>query len=200
MTTTLPTRKLLPSVLGGLAFAAVLLSAALVPGQPPGRPAAPIERRGPEAPHRLTPPRYSGNSRLVPGRPSKTSSTSRRGWTPIATFRSRSSKSALENEPGFRSLKPQDQQRMHARLQQLNSLPPQQQQRVSTARNAWSSSPQRSASRSERRGQLGSLPEDRRRAVAAASIPRSTSRGQRQPGSTPPDARPVQRPGTQHPE
>ncbi len=76
---------------------------------------------------------------------------------------------ALENEPGFHTLKPQEQERMHQRLQQLNAMPPQQQQRVMARTEAMERLPP--ATRQQIRGaaaQLGSLQPDRRRAVASA--------------------------------
>ena len=74
---------------------------------------------------------------------------------------------ALANEPGFRQLPPEEQQRQLNMLNRLNSMPPDQRRRYL----AWTESmerlsvPQRQQIRNATQ-QLGSLPEDRRRVVA----------------------------------
>jgi hypothetical protein len=76
---------------------------------------------------------------------------------------------ALENEPGFRELPPQTQQRMRDRLTQLNNMTPEQRRRVIERTEAMEhlTPPQRQQVVGALR-QLGSLPEDRRRLVARA--------------------------------
>ena len=75
-------------------------------------------------------------------------------------------RSALQNEPGFRSLPPQTQQRMLDRLQNLNSLPPQQRERVLQRGEAMEKlSPEQRAQVRSAMGQLGALSVERRRAV-----------------------------------
>lgn len=76
---------------------------------------------------------------------------------------------ALDNEPGFRSLPPDVQQRYHNRLAQLNNMPPAQRERWLARTEAMEKL--NPAERQQVRGamqQLGSLPEDRRRLVARA--------------------------------
>jgi hypothetical protein len=74
---------------------------------------------------------------------------------------------ALANEPGFRELPAQTQQRMHDRLAQLNAMNPQQRQRVidHTEHMEQLSPEQRGQVRGAMQ-QLGSLPPDQRRVVA----------------------------------
>ena len=76
---------------------------------------------------------------------------------------------ALDNEPGFRSLPPDIQQRYHNRLAQLNAMPPAQRERwLARTEEMERLNP---AERQQVRGamqQLGSLPEERRRLVARA--------------------------------
>ena len=74
--------------------------------------------------------------------------------------------SALEAEPGFHELKPQEQQRMRNLVTRLNSMPPEQRQRT-IARTEWMERLQ-PVQRQQVRGamaQLGSLPPGRARAV-----------------------------------
>ena len=74
---------------------------------------------------------------------------------------------ALGNEPGFRELPPETQQRMRDRLTQLNAMSPQQRDR--TTRNIETMEHLAPEQRSQVRGameQLGSLPPDQRRMVA----------------------------------
>lgn len=76
---------------------------------------------------------------------------------------------ALENEPGFRQLPPQTQQRMRERLAQLNSMSPNQRSRT-LERAEWMEQ-LNAQQKGEVRGamaQLGRLPDDRRRIVARA--------------------------------
>lgn len=74
---------------------------------------------------------------------------------------------ALQKEPGFNQLPSQTQQRMVERLNRLNSMPEQQRERVLQRGEAMEhlNMQQRVQVRSAM-GQLGALPEDRRRAVA----------------------------------
>ncbi|WP_188758583.1 DUF3106 domain-containing protein [Edaphobacter acidisoli] len=76
---------------------------------------------------------------------------------------------ALDNEPGFRSLPPDVQQRYHNHLAQLNAMPPAQRERwLARTEMMERLNP---AERQQVRGamqQLGSLPVDRRRLVARA--------------------------------
>ena len=74
---------------------------------------------------------------------------------------------ALGNEPGFRELPPETQQRMRDRLSQLNAMSPQQRDR--TTRNIENIERLAPDQRVQVRGameQLGSLPPDQRREVA----------------------------------
>ena len=76
---------------------------------------------------------------------------------------------ALANEPGFRDLPPQTQQRMRDRLTQLNSMSPEQRQRIleHTEQMEHLTPPQRQQVRGALEQYRG-LPEDRRRLVARA--------------------------------
>ena len=76
---------------------------------------------------------------------------------------------ALENEPGFRDLPSQTQQRMRDRLTQLNNMTPEQRRRILERTEAMEhlSPPQRQQVRGALEQYRG-LPEDRRRMVARA--------------------------------
>jgi hypothetical protein len=76
---------------------------------------------------------------------------------------------ALEDEPGFRDLPPQTQQRYRDRLTQLNNMTPEQRQRIlaRTEDMEHLTPPQRQQVRGALE-QYRSLPEDRRRLVARA--------------------------------
>ncbi len=52
------------------------------------------------------------------------------GWIVIATFHQLRQQKALENEPGFRDLPPQTQQRLRNQLTQLNNMTPEQRRRT----------------------------------------------------------------------
>src|ERR1700748_855810 len=76
---------------------------------------------------------------------------------------------ALENEPGFRDLPQQTQQRMRDRLTQLNNMTPAQRQRVLEHTEAMERLTP--SQRDQFRGamqQYSGLPEDRRRLIARA--------------------------------
>jgi hypothetical protein len=76
---------------------------------------------------------------------------------------------ALQNEPGFRDLSPQTQQRMLDRLSRLNNMPPDQRRRILERNEVLEHLTP--AQRQQVRGamqQLGELPTDRRRVVARA--------------------------------
>jgi hypothetical protein len=178
--------KAFPKAMRGAMLVATLFSVAFLSfgqptqpaPQPPRRQPAPIERRSPDAqpPHLAAPAnsypvfRAPSNPASTPGLvPRNTPSQQHLGeW--IESHRNLSlsqQQHALDNEPGFRQLKPQVQQRMHDRLMQLNNMPPDQQQRVLARTEAMERLAP--AQRQQIRGamqQLGSLPEDRRRAVA----------------------------------
>jgi hypothetical protein len=74
---------------------------------------------------------------------------------------------ALDNEPGFRQLNPETQQRMHERLAQLNAMTPQQRQRAFARTEAMErlAPEQRQQVRSALTS-LGTLPQNRRMYVA----------------------------------
>ena len=74
---------------------------------------------------------------------------------------------ALSAEPGFHQLQPNEQARIHERLEQLNTMTPEQRQRMLARTEAMEklSPPQRQQVRGALKD-LGSLPEDRRRMVA----------------------------------
>ena len=74
--------------------------------------------------------------------------------------------SALEAEPGFHNLRPEEQQRMHNQLSRLNSMPPEQRQ-IAIARTEWMErlAPQQRQQVRNAMAQLGSLPPERARAV-----------------------------------
>lgn len=76
---------------------------------------------------------------------------------------------ALGNEPGFRDLPQQTQQRMRDRLTQLNNMTPEKRRRILDRTEAMErlTLPERQQVRGAMQ-QLGSLPEDRRRMVARA--------------------------------
>jgi hypothetical protein len=76
---------------------------------------------------------------------------------------------ALENEPGFKDLPPQTQQRMRDRLTQLNNMSPEQRRRILERTEAMEqlTPPQRQQVRGALQ-QFKGLPTDRRRLVARA--------------------------------
>jgi hypothetical protein len=76
---------------------------------------------------------------------------------------------ALENEPGFRNLPPQEQQQLHNQLTRLNNMQPQQRQRLIDHQDEMErmTPPQRQQLKNTM-AELGSLPEDRQHAVAHA--------------------------------
>jgi hypothetical protein len=74
---------------------------------------------------------------------------------------------ALDNEPGFRQLKPEMQQRMHQRLAQLNGMTPQQRQRAFERTEAMERlAPEQRQQVRNALTSLGTLPKDRRMYVA----------------------------------
>jgi hypothetical protein len=76
---------------------------------------------------------------------------------------------ALDNERGFRSQTPADQERLHQRLTQLNAMPPAQRQRLIDHTEAMERlTPAQRQQYRVTAAQLGSLPEDRGRAVVRA--------------------------------
>ncbi len=151
-------------------------------GRNPGQP-APVVRVAPRAamqqtspamdiPQRPVPPAVQASQPqnrqlIVPNRPNQ-SQQHLAGWMeahrnlPLAQ-----QQRALENEPGFRSYSPQEQQRMRDRLTQLNAMPPQQRQKVIERTEAMErlAPPQRQQVRNAM-AQLGNLPEDRRHVVS----------------------------------
>jgi hypothetical protein len=76
---------------------------------------------------------------------------------------------ALDAEPGFHELAPEEQARLHQQLTQLNRLPPdKQQQRIQYAEVMEKLSPPQQQQVNRVLAQVGSLPEDRQRAVTRA--------------------------------
>jgi hypothetical protein len=74
---------------------------------------------------------------------------------------------ALDNEPGFRLLNPDVQQRMHQRLAQLNGMTPEQRQRTYARTEAMERlAPQQRQQVRNALTSLGDLPKDRRMYVA----------------------------------
>ncbi len=70
---------------------------------------------------------------------------------------------ALENDPEFRHLSPERQQKLRDRLQRFNNLPPQQQQRVLSRMETWEHlTPEQKQQARQVAAQLHSLPEARR--------------------------------------
>jgi len=76
---------------------------------------------------------------------------------------------ALDAEPGFRNLRPEEQAQLHQRLNQLNRMPPEKLNQTLRYTEIMEhfSPPQRQQVKNVL-GQLGSLPEDRQRAVTRA--------------------------------
>jgi Protein of unknown function (DUF3106) len=158
MTFKLHLRRIVPP-----AFAALLLSAATatVVAQPAsmrraqtGRPAMNAPRPGPGV--KQGGPK--GNQEHLPQWMERHSNLS-----PVEQQR------ALENEPGFRDLPPQTQQRMRERLTQLNNMTPEQRRR--TLEHTEAMERLTPSQREQFRGtmqQYSGLPEDRRRLVARA--------------------------------
>lgn len=156
-------------VVSRLAVAMLLVLAAASSRAQTGHQAAPIERRAPAAPQQSNRPGQGTPGRLAPGRPGKNQQHLSQWMDTHNGMPLAQQQTALENEPGFRNLKPAEQDRMHARLQQLNQMPPEQRQRVIQRTEAM----ERLAptQRQQIRGataQLGSLQPPRRRAVASA--------------------------------
>jgi len=76
---------------------------------------------------------------------------------------------ALDNEPGFRDLPPQMQQRLHERLAQLNAMPPEQRSRMLEGAEAMEHlTPEQRQQVNGALAQLGTLPSDRRTVVVRA--------------------------------
>lgn len=74
---------------------------------------------------------------------------------------------ALDNEPGFRQLDPEVQQRMHQRLEQLDNMTPQQRQRAYARTEAMERlAPERRQQVRNALTSLGALPRERRMYVA----------------------------------
>jgi len=76
---------------------------------------------------------------------------------------------ALENDPSFKRLNPQQQQRYKTQLNQFNSKTPQQQQKIINRMDAWDhlSEPQKQQARTTY-GQLKTMPADRQQQVNSA--------------------------------
>jgi hypothetical protein len=76
---------------------------------------------------------------------------------------------ALDAEPGFRDLNPDEQARLHQQLTQLNHLPPEKRaQRIQYLEQMEKLTPPQRQEVNRVMGQVGSLPEDRQRAVVRA--------------------------------
>jgi hypothetical protein len=76
---------------------------------------------------------------------------------------------ALQNDPGFRRLSPEQQQLLRQRLQHFSSLPPQQQQRVLSRMETWEHlTPGQKQEVRDLFGRMQQLPADRRRMVTTA--------------------------------
>jgi hypothetical protein len=76
---------------------------------------------------------------------------------------------ALENDPQFRKLSPQQQARLRSRLQHFSSLPPQQQERVLNRMETWEHlTPDQKQQARQVFQQFKQLPPDRRQAVNRA--------------------------------
>jgi uncharacterized protein DUF3106 len=76
---------------------------------------------------------------------------------------------ALQNDPQFRHLTPEQQQQLQQRLQHFSGLPPQQQQRMLNRMETWEHlTPEQKDQARQVFGQLRQLPPDRRRMVTSA--------------------------------
>lgn len=76
---------------------------------------------------------------------------------------------ALQNDPQFRHLSPQQQQQLEQRLQHFSNLPPQQQQRMLNRMETWEHlTPEQKDQARQVFGQMRQLPPDRRRMVTSA--------------------------------
>jgi hypothetical protein len=76
---------------------------------------------------------------------------------------------ALQNDPQFRHLRPEQQQQLRQRLQHFSGLPPQQQQRVLNRMETWEHlTPDQKQQARQVFGQMQQLPPDRRRMVTSA--------------------------------
>ena len=131
---------------------------------------APIERRNPASDHNSgTQQAASQRNTVQPSNRPETAGQRHLGeWLEQHQGLSLSQQQkALDNEPGFRRLQPQVQQRMNQRLQQLSTMSPERRNRAVERIEAMErlSPDQRQQVRGAMR-QLGSLPPDRRRAVA----------------------------------
>lgn len=74
---------------------------------------------------------------------------------------------ALESEPGFRALKPQEQQQLHNRLTQLNSMPPAEREKlIERAEMMERLAPVQRQQVRAAMAQLGGIPEERRHLVS----------------------------------
>jgi hypothetical protein len=76
---------------------------------------------------------------------------------------------ALQSDPGFRRLSPQQQQLLRQRLQHFNSLPREQQERMLSRMETWEHlTPGQKQQARELFGRMQQLPQDRRRMVMTA--------------------------------
>jgi len=153
---TAPQRVL--AVLSAIVFAYTAAS-----GQQPARHTpAPIERQAPSSNQHPNAGGYSTPGHLGPAHQHLSEWMDSHRNLPLDQ-----QQRALESEPGFRQLQPDEQQRMHERLTQLNAMPPAQRERTIARTEAMErlTQPQRVQVRSAL-GDLGGLPEDRRRLVA----------------------------------
>ncbi len=185
MCSTLTTRTSRPGqiALAAVVFCALTLSAAAAPlAAPRGqehagggqRPPAPQPRASQGRPNQFqNRPNNGGNN----GRPHLGDWMNAHRTQPLDQ-----QQRALEQEPGFRQLRPEVQQRMRDRLTQLNNMTPERRQQAIARTEAMERlNPQQRQQVSSAAGQLGSLPEDRRRAVARAFHDlRDLPEGQRQ--------------------
>lgn len=161
------TRRLLP----------LALSALLVCGSAPAgvaqhrfRPARQARMGGGQAPHQQAPAARPGPAIRQNQGPRRGQQQHLAQWMhQHSNLSLADQQKALDNEPGFRSLPPDVQQRYHNRLAQLNAMPPAQRERWLARTEAMERL--NPAERQQVRGamqQLGALPQDRRRLVARA--------------------------------
>jgi hypothetical protein len=76
---------------------------------------------------------------------------------------------ALQNDPQFRHLRPEQQQQLRQRLQHFSNLPQQQQQRMLNRMETWEHlTPEQKQQARQVFGQMQQLPPDRRRMVTSA--------------------------------
>jgi Protein of unknown function (DUF3106) len=138
-------------------------------GQPPSHPRSQAAFTHGQAHEVPRPPQASNSLREVPRPPQ---AGQRHGGDWLRTHRDQplaDQQKALQSDPQFRRLPPQQQQRLEQRLQHFNSLPPQEQQRRLNRIETWEHlTPQQKTQARQLASQWQQLPPQRRQMMKTA--------------------------------